>query len=45
MAGKSIKEIAKLCGVAVQSVWEHQQHILSKFDVKKRGGACAGSAE
>jgi FixJ family two-component response regulator len=34
VAGKSIKDIAKLCGVAVQSVWKHQQHILSKFDVE-----------
>ena len=34
VAGKSIKEIAKLCGVTVQSVWKHQQHILSKFDVQ-----------
>ena len=34
VAGKSIKEIAKLCGVTVQSVWKHRQRILSKFDVQ-----------
>jgi two-component system, LuxR family, response regulator FixJ len=33
-AGKSIKEIAKLCGVTVQSVWKHQQHIFTKFGVQ-----------
>ena len=34
MTGKSLKQIASIKEVTVQSVWKHQQRILSKFAVE-----------
>lgn len=34
VAGKSLKWIAATCAISVQSVWRHQQRILSKFSAE-----------
>jgi FixJ family two-component response regulator len=34
VTGKTLKQIAARCGVTVQSVWKHQQHIFNKFKVQ-----------